>query len=930
VPKILPQDFMHFTQENGLPSNKVYMLTLDKNGFIWCATDKGIAMYNGERFTTYSTVNGLPLNDVWKIYSDTGGKVWYFARSSELGYIENGRVYKFPTEDGNIMNPTHFMFWNNSIASFNLFRGYFLYKNMWKSYGLDTKTMDRIERGEFNLMPYYCNPLLNIFVVYDGKTFIHYDNHLNKVREIPYVDSEWVHPFYGEQMFVNETFYVLVKQTLHIYNLKTGSLEHVKLLSKEVKNLNLIAEDGQVYLNGNVGKFKLIKDQLKMIIPPIKEVEDIAYGYFNDSIGNTWVNTYNDGILRFSERANISKSFVNNNVQKLCMFKNKIYLGIENKGCFEVNKNGESRSIISGTDLFFYQIDVMSNGELRFVTHLNIYHYNNGKYKSIVYPYNSSTISSGKVLFNDGKRILVPLSNGLRVVINDTVSKSHWASGIYSIEKYQDHILLGTTDGIKIFFNDSIYNTPYLNKIFVKKLSKIHNDLLIGTDGHGFYVYKDSLVQVKGTEEFSVNNIFVAGDSAVWLSTNFGVHEIICRNNHYMLNRSILKSHGLNSNIVNDLAIVHDTLYCATDNGFCFFKLDGLKLNHQPNIILTSILANDFTFYPDQKIVILNRDNNTINFNFDIAYLNEHSQLRNTYLIEPLDQEWKPLISNNLTIEGLKPGKYNIHIRTKGFNENTDEKVISFEIKPRWFEQAGFIISVVVVAIISLLIGGYLIVSTIVQRRNKRLTLENQLVNLELDALRSKLNPHFIFNTFNSIQLYINNNQLELSEKYLILLSKHIRNVFEFSHLQKISLEKEISLLRDYLEIEKTRFGEKINIEVVVDPRINLTNNYIPSMIVQPYVENSMVHGLFHKEGIGHLTVQFNYLNNTSYEVKIIDDGIGFSSIESDRISSTKVNTERIKLINQGGDFHIDVKKSFLDESKKDRGTVITIIVKHE
>jgi LytS/YehU family sensor histidine kinase len=199
---------------------------------------------------------------------------------------------------------------------------------------------------------------------------------------------------------------------------------------------------------------------------------------------------------------------------------------------------------------------------------------------------------------------------------------------------------------------------------------------------------------------------------------------------------------------------------------------------------------------------------------------------------------------------------------------------------------------------------------------------------MELHALRSKLNPHFIFNTFGSIQLYINNNQLELSEKYLILLSKHIRNVFEYSHLQNISLEKEISLLKDYLEIEKTRFGDKIHIDIKIDPHLNIKTRQIPSMLVQPFVENSMVHGLFHKEGVGNLLISFTYIDSNTYEVKIVDDGIGFTEKSSQRLSSTKVTNERVNLINQARDFKVKIDKSYLDETKVEKGTVITILIK--
>src|SRR5687767_3385049 len=105
------------------------MLTLDKNGFIWCATDKGIAMYNGDHFTTYTVKNGLPLNDLWKIYVSDDGKIWYFGRSNRLGYIDNGIVYSFPSGTGATMNPTAFIFYEDKVGISSAERGYYLEDN---------------------------------------------------------------------------------------------------------------------------------------------------------------------------------------------------------------------------------------------------------------------------------------------------------------------------------------------------------------------------------------------------------------------------------------------------------------------------------------------------------------------------------------------------------------------------------------------------------------------------------------------------------------------------------------------------------------------------------------------------------------------------------------------------------------------------------
>jgi hypothetical protein len=936
IPCSLAQKVIRFTEENGLPSNKVYMVTQDVNGFIWCTTDRGIAMYNGENFTTYTTKNGLPINDMWKIYSSEDGKIWFFGKSNELGYIQNGKVYSFPSEQGKVLSPERFFF-SDAMIGFNQGSiSYVLHEGMWRKHELNDTLMQQMMRSKKEHYVKYAFSLINSIITYQDYKISFCDMHLKVLKEYPHFNKEWdsrINNIWNGLYEGNKKFYLIIKDLLYIFDLQKKSVK-IKPLPNRSTGLKVDAENGQVILNGSAGKYLVQDDSIIELIAPFELGNIEAQGYFEDSLGNIWISTLNDGILKYPVSNKSKIFFSGSNVQEIEKANEMLYCAVENSGFYKIGKEGNPH-MLGAENSQFYHLDLTPGQSINISTNKEIFALEGDhivrKFFSYHWHYFFAKVLNAKCYFEIGTDQYISARNALFHFVNEKLIGLYEFPGIYSINKYKGCIILGTTTGPKLFYNNKIYHAEYLKNKFVKKTTVFNECLLLATDGYGLHVYNnDSAYQIESSSGLSINNIYVVNDSSFWLSTNSGAHEFLYLNNTFILRRSVLQSNGLVSNMVNDLLISGDTMFCATDQGLSIVDLKKLKLTNKPNIIFRSISLNDSTYSSGENIQVVNTNNNVLRINFDIAYLNEHSQLRNTYLIEPLDQEWKPLTSNNLTIEGLKPGKYNIHIRTKGFNQNMDEKTISFEIKPRWFEQRGFIFSFVVFSIIGLLLAGYFIVSGIIRKRNKRLTLENQLVNLELYALRSKLNPHFIFNTFNSIQLYINNNQLELSEKYLILLSKHIRNVFEFSHLQKISLEKEVSLLKDYLEIEKTRFGEKINIEIVVDPRIDLTNNYIPSMIVQPYVENSMVHGLFHKEGIGHLTVQFNFLNNTSYEVKIIDDGIGFSSIASERISSTKVNTERIKLINQGKDFHIDVKKSFLDESKKDRGTVITIIVEHE
>ncbi|RYY46663.1 MAG: GAF domain-containing protein, partial [Chitinophagaceae bacterium] len=160
------------------------------------------------------------------------------------------------------------------------------------------------------------------------------------------------------------------------------------------------------------------------------------------------------------------------------------------------------------------------------------------------------------------------------------------------------------------------------------------------------------------------------------------------------------------------------------------------------------------------------------------------------------------------------------------------------------------------------------------QQRAELADINQQLAEVQLAALRSQMNPHFIFNALNSIKKFVIANEPENAEKYLGKFSKLIRSILDNSQRGMVTIEKEIQLLKLYLDLEQLRFGEKLKYSIAVDERIASFDMEIPSMIVQPFVENAMLHGIMHMEGQGILLVHF--LQHEGWlEVVIEDNGVG-------------------------------------------------------
>lgn len=215
-----------------------------------------------------------------------------------------------------------------------------------------------------------------------------------------------------------------------------------------------------------------------------------------------------------------------------------------------------------------------------------------------------------------------------------------------------------------------------------------------------------------------------------------------------------------------------------------------------------------------------------------------------------------------------------------------------------------------------------------------RLQSQKRQHELELKALRGQMNPHFVHNSLNAIQYYIQKNDVETSENYLAKFSKLMRQFFEYSRQQSISIKEEISLLKNYLYIEKLRFEEKLDYSLEVDSKLDLEAEQIPSMIIQPIVENAINHGLFHKKGKGHVSIKFIHINAFSFKVSVTDNGIGITksktinkTIKNKKVShSSSVLIERLHFLKESSLW--DVNYTIKDRAINDNlnGTEVTLI----
>lgn len=346
-----------------------------------------------------------------------------------------------------------------------------------------------------------------------------------------------------------------------------------------------------------------------------------------------------------------------------------------------------------------------------------------------------------------------------------------------------------------------------------------------------------------------------------------------------------LPNYRFRSALVTDSAV-----YVTSKGGLAIIPTQELKeIPEKLMVWFSKIKFNEQLIQLDSANEInLNYNQNSLEFS--IGGLALYSQKNRTYFykLEGVDEQWiSSKTAENIRYPNLPSGNFKLSIyleNSKGKKSEIDSFAFTIAL-PFW--KTWWFITFVILSIVGVL---YLIVSLRIQRLQKEKELSNRLIQSEIDGLKSQMNPHFIFNSLNSIQNLIISEDIPNSNLYLGKFARLLRMVLDFSSLQKIALEDEVTLLKTYLELESLRFKNQLTTTIQIDDS-GIRNFQIPPLVLQPFVENSIKHGLLHSSKKDKtLTIKFFTKNNYVY-CTIEDNGVG-------RAVSNEINKRREKYHN--------------------------------
>lgn len=406
-----------------------------------------------------------------------------------------------------------------------------------------------------------------------------------------------------------------------------------------------------------------------------------------------------------------------------------------------------------------------------------------------------------------------------------------------------------------------------------------------------------------------------------------------------LLMDDVWKSSIANNKVFFTYPLIGKTQYASID------KLIAMGNNNKSPYI-TGVTINNVQLVIDTlleyvKILKLSYQQNSIGISFSCIEHEFPERLEYSYILQGLDKEW--VISNYLNRKiiyaGLSPGKYTFRLKVRMLGNNWSPEIfLSIIIIPPFWQTWWFRVLVFCGVTILLYWLYKRRINLIAKKAVERSQHGNALLELEAKALRTQMNPHFIFNCLNSIKSLIQQKENKKAVTYLTTFSKLIRTLFNNADKKEISLFDEIETCKLYLQLEAIRFDTKFTYAVSVDENIDLKSIQVPALIIQPFIENAIWHGIVPKNNGGNVSLTVSG-NNGFIEIAIEDNGIGREASQQNKSGSnlthqskgvnlTQARLELDNLLQQRQATLVTIDKK--DETGTITGTKVIITIKEE
>jgi ligand-binding sensor domain-containing protein len=898
----LQLSYKHYTVADGLPHSVVFRSFQDSRGIMWFGTDYGLSRFDGKRFKTYYTADPSLFNSVLSVVENdhrelivafykqalytissvrpdsvrllplvnaaavprriiqllyAGGKLWSLDHDGATGFMDNGiytsvvlpaMVHKLRMIEGVLVFATDkgMYTWNGAAAVP-------MTATTQTVYDMDKDATGQLWAGSRNKLLCYR----------EGKLLKEYMFGNDKVQSV-YCDRS------------GRTWICTVREGLFY-----------------------ISKGRVVKLSGEPAMQKIVANDIR-----------------EDREGNIWVASYGDGVYcfynRFMQNYTVSEGLADNYITTVAEDRNGTIWAGSLTSLHHLQHNR-----ITGIDLKDYTPGI----PLKTIMHKP-----------------------------PGKYVFGTFSN---TIITDNNLRTVWkidSSGTASWTNKKGEVYIGSYGVIYRLDIDAHAYTSFFLRAYNQRVNKMLEDAA----GNTWIATDSGLVKTNDWKRFryfykhnglpanSINDICLDNEGRLWLATENGLccmegdritkiytalsgmshaktHAVVwdqlrkglwiatIRGVNFFDGRHFVHintEQGLPSDEINNLMLdSKGYVWIGTVNGLSRMDPGILHLGHKPlYAYIDEVAVSHTSLFPDPDSVY-NLSGRSHTFTVYIASAEYVNSGTLSYSYRLNNDPWNETEHAQVTFANLQPGSYVLYVRAKSKTADWSlPSVWHFVIHPPFWRTWWFTWAAALLAGIMLWLLLRWRIRTVRQRESEKLSLYKKIQTLKQQSLTSLLSPHFVFNALNSIQHYIGMFDKRSANDYLANFAQLIRKTMDDASQVFIPLRDELDHLELYLGLEQLRFGDKLQYVINVDEEIDRDEVFVPSLLIQPYVENAVWHGLMNKPGGGKVSVSVSRGDDDYLRILIEDDGMGMKqepggTKEYTKPRGTKIMEQRLNLL---------------------------------
>ncbi len=946
--------FRHYSVDEGIPSSEVYQSVQDSRGYLWFATDRGVARFDGHRFKVFTTANGLTDNTVLGFFKDKLGRIWLQNFSGKLSYFEGDQLHHV-NENPNSLSYQNAIYANKDTVWYNSNH----VSEDTRIYYTDLKTGKNGEyrQPQSNFHTLFFNSRENgvqfgpdsliltnkKFSFGAGRFKIYYDR--KQINRLVFKNAIQRAIQVGPDLFLSGNLNM-------IYLLGPNGLVVERVLPKQFITL-FQDEDGSIWVGlfkGGIYRFKTYQELIDFFSKKGAGYEEhflkneSVSSISRDSEGGLWFTTLESGV------------YYTPSIQTRC-YTTRDGLLEDKVAHIMLKKPGEMLANLHGGQLLAIQdkkIEQIEGVEDPYSVHGFLIKRLNNKIWYTKY--------SGVYELGDDNRLEHFLLSGYVLAHWQKNEEESWIfnyeglthlrgkkiEAIYppgpipritAICGSNDSLWLGTLTGLYVLDKGKYVSMAPKEPLLsarVTAMSSSGSSLWIATHGSGIIIRQNgknyTIRTNNGLASDLCNTLFLESDSVMWVSSFLGVSRIAFTTSPFSYSvKNYTTANGLISNEVNDVSIDGDFLWVATNKGISVLNTKTFEKAIAPPIYITCVKANGHDLNGTHK---LEHNANSLHFQFVGIAFRDAGRLKYKYQLVGHDNTWKYTSQPEVQFNNLHPGNYIFKVVAYTASGQSEVPAIySFTIRTAWYSSSWFILLVIALILLLIAVGFKLVVGMEKRKSTARVELNKRIAQLELRSLQSQMNPHFIFNALNSIQKFIGRNDQDSAYRYLAKFGSLIRSILNNPSTGFHTVQEEIALLELYLQLETLRMDHNLSYSILVDPHINPENILLPTMIIQPFVENAVWHGIMPLKGKGHITITLELLNK-QLSCTIRDNGIGRKAAEAlkatrqstHKSTGMKITQERLAMLSLTEDLSSHISISDL-EGSNESGTIVELIL---